>query len=48
METLEHTTSAVYAVMLETLQRQQYELQIVAAQDKIVHPQQWFTAEKIG
>ena len=48
VETLEHTTSAIYAVMLETLQRQQYELQIVAAQDEIVRPRQWFTAEKLA
>lgn len=48
VETLEHTTSAVYAVMLETLKRQQYELQIVAAQDDIAHPKQWFKAKKIA
>lgn len=48
VETFEHTTSAVYAVMLETLKRHQYELQIVAAQDEIVQPKQWFKAEKIG
>lgn len=47
VDALEHTTSAVYAVMLKTLKCQQYELQIVAAQDEIVQPTQWFKAEKI-
>ncbi|WP_370389594.1 pyridoxal kinase PdxY [Snodgrassella alvi] len=48
LEAFEHTTSAVYAVMQETLKRRQYELQIVAAQDEIAHPSQWFKAEKIA
>lgn len=47
VESLEHTTSAVYAVMLETLKRDQYELQLVAAQDQIAKPEQWFKATKL-
>lgn len=47
VEAFEHTTSAVYAVMLETLKRNQYELQLVAAQDQIAQPSQWFTATKM-
>lgn len=47
VESFEHTTSAVYAVMLETLKRNEYELQLVAAQDEIAKPTQWFSAKKI-
>lgn len=47
VEAFEHTTSAVYAVMLETLKRDKYELQLVAAQDEIANPSQWFKAKKI-
>ena len=47
VEALEHTTAAVYAVMLETLKQNEYELQLVAAQDKIAKPTQWFSAKKI-
>lgn len=47
VEAFEHTTSAVYAVMLETLKRDKYELQLVAAQDEIANPIQWFKAKKI-
>lgn len=47
VEALEHTTSAVYAVMLETLQREAYELQLVAAQNEIETPNQWFKAKRI-
>ncbi|OCG21014.1 pyridoxal kinase [Gilliamella sp. wkB108] len=47
VEALEHTTAAVYAVMLETLKQGEYELQIVAAQKEIEKPTQWFTAKKI-
>ncbi|WP_392566094.1 pyridoxal kinase PdxY [Utexia brackfieldae] len=48
VESFEHTTSAVYAVINETLKRDQYELQIVAAQDEIAKPTLWFKAEKIN
>lgn len=47
VESFEHTTSAVYAVMLETLKRDQYELQFIAAQDEIAKPTLWFNAKKI-
>lgn len=47
VEAFEHTTSAVYAIMYETLKQNQYELQIVAAQDEIVKPNLWFSAKKI-
>lgn len=47
VEAFEHTTSAVYAVMLETLKRDKYELQLVAAQDEIANPSQWFKAKKL-
>ncbi|WP_085247186.1 pyridoxal kinase PdxY [Gilliamella mensalis] len=47
VEALEHTTSAVYAVMLETLKQDEYELQLVAAQNEIDKPTQWFNAKKI-
>lgn len=43
----EHTTSAVYEVMLATLKDHQYELQLVAAQNEIVEPTHWFKANKI-
>lgn len=47
LDAFEHTTSAVYAVMQETLKRQQYELQLVAAQDEIVAPNHVFKAKKM-
>lgn len=47
VEALEHTTSAIYAVMLETLKREAYELQLVAAQNEIETPNQWFKAKRI-
>lgn len=46
-EVLEHTTAAVYAVMLETHRQGEYELQLVAAQDEIVNPTQMFEAVKL-
>jgi len=44
---LEHVTAAVYEVMLTTHAMGEYELQIVAAQDKIVKPEHHFTAVKL-
>ncbi|WP_039058270.1 pyridoxal kinase PdxY [Enterobacter sp. Bisph1] len=41
---LEHVTAAVYEIMLATQSRQEYELQVVAAQDKIAHPEHLFSA----
>ncbi|PIJ51674.1 pyridoxal kinase [Erwinia sp. OLTSP20] len=45
---LEHVTAAVYEVMLTTHQMGEYELQLVAAQEHIAHPQQHFSAEKLS
>lgn len=47
VDAFEHTTSAVYGVMLETQKRQQYELQLVAAQKEIEAPSILFTATKV-
>ncbi len=44
---LEHITSAVYAVMLQTHQMNEYELQLVAAQQAIAEPKQLFTAVRL-
>lgn len=44
---LEHTTAAVYEVMLKTHEMGEYELQLVAAQDRIAQPEQHFAAEKL-
>ncbi|MDR1876237.1 MAG: pyridoxal kinase PdxY [Flavobacteriaceae bacterium] len=46
-DALEHTTAAVYAVMLETHKKGEYELQLVAAQDEIVTPSITFEAIKL-
>ncbi|WP_067703632.1 MULTISPECIES: pyridoxal kinase PdxY [unclassified Erwinia] len=46
-EALEHVTAAVYAVMLKTHEMGEYELQLVAAQEGIAHPQQLFEAVKL-
>ena len=44
---LEHVTAAVYEVMLATHAMGEYELQIVAAQDKMVKPEHHFPAVKL-
>ncbi len=44
---LEHITAAVYDVMLTTHQMGEYELQLVAAQQKIVEPDHHFAANKL-
>lgn len=44
---LEHITAAVYEVMLATQEMGEYELQVVAAQDRIVQPHCHFTAVKL-
>lgn len=46
-EALEHVTAAVYEIMLETQRAGAYELQLVAAQDKMVHPEHHFKAVKL-
>mmetsp|Transcript_104177 Transcript_104177/g.325558 ORF Transcript_104177/g.325558 Transcript_104177/m.325558 type:complete len:266 (-) Transcript_104177:171-968(-) len=47
-EALEHTTAAYHAVMTATLQLRAYELQIVAAQERIAHPDVRFTATRLS
>ncbi len=44
---LEHTAAAVYEVILTTQQMQKYELQVVAAQDRIIEPRYKFKAVKL-
>ncbi|OTA20675.1 pyridoxal kinase [Xenorhabdus beddingii] len=44
---LEHIAAAVYEVMLETQKSGEFELQLVAAQDKIVKPTHQFSASQI-
>ncbi|QTL41455.1 pyridoxal kinase PdxY [Xenorhabdus budapestensis] len=44
---LEHVTAGVYEVMLETQKRGEFELQLVAAQDKMVTPIHKFSAVQI-
>lgn len=44
---LEHVCAAVYEVMLATKEMQEYELQIVAAQDRMVTPGTHFSAVKL-
>ncbi|MDC9616003.1 pyridoxal kinase PdxY [Xenorhabdus khoisanae] len=44
---LEHIAAAVYEVMLETQKSEEFELQLVAAQDKIVKPTHQFNASQI-
>jgi pyridoxine kinase len=46
-DALEHVTSAVYAIMQTTKQMGEYELQVVAAQDEIVRPEQWFYSKQL-
>ena len=43
-EALEHVTAAVYEIMLATKDLQEYELQVVAAQDRIAQPEHLFSA----
>lgn len=43
-EALEHVTAAVYEIMLKTHQMEEYELQVVAAQDRIAVPEHYFSA----
>ena len=46
-EALEHVTAAVYEIMLTTKTRQEYELQVVAAQDRIAQPEHLFSATQL-
>ena len=44
---LEHTASAYHAVMAVTSESDEYELQLVAAQDHLVDPPRWFEARPL-
>ena len=46
-DALEHVTAAVYEIMVATKSRQEYELQVVAAQDRIAKPEQYFSATQL-
>ncbi|GDV04655.1 pyridoxamine kinase [Escherichia coli] len=46
-EALEHVTAAVYEIMVTTKAMQEYELQVVAAQDRIANPEHYFSATKL-
>ncbi|EOI5817818.1 pyridoxal kinase PdxY [Cronobacter malonaticus] len=46
-EALEHVTAAVYDIMVTTKHMEEYELQVVAAQDGIAQPEHFFTAVKL-
>ncbi|HKM96964.1 MAG TPA: pyridoxal kinase PdxY [Buttiauxella sp.] len=46
-EALEHVTAAVYDIMVVTRKMEEYELQLVAAQEGIAHPEHYFTAVKL-
>ncbi|ELY3545696.1 pyridoxal kinase PdxY [Cronobacter turicensis] len=46
-EALEHVTAAVYDIMVTTKRMEEYELQVVAAQDGIAQPEHYFTAVKL-
>lgn len=46
-EALEHVTAAVYEIMVTTKAMQEYELQAVAAQDRIAKPEHYFSATKL-
>lgn len=43
-DALQHVTAAVYEIMLTTKNMQEYELQVVAAQDRIAQPEHHFSA----
>lgn len=46
-QALEHVTAAVYEVMLKTHSMGEYELQLVAAQQQMVHPRYCFNAVQL-
>ncbi|OAT19119.1 pyridoxal kinase PdxY [Buttiauxella noackiae] len=46
-EALEHVTAAVYDIMVVTKKMDEYELQLVAAQEGIAKPEHYFTAVKL-
>lgn len=46
-QALEHVTAAVYEIMIATKNMQEYELQVVAAQDRIAKPEHYFSATQL-
>ncbi|EHC67442.1 Pyridoxal kinase [Salmonella enterica subsp. enterica serovar Minnesota str. A4-603] len=46
-QALEHVTAAVYEIMIATKTMQEYELQVVAAQDRIANPEHYFSATRL-
>ncbi|MNP04328.1 Pyridoxamine kinase [compost metagenome] len=46
-DALEHVTAAVYEIMIATKQMDEYELQVVAAQDRIAKPEHYFSATQL-
>ncbi len=46
-DALEHVTAAVYEIMKATKEMQEYELQVVAAQDRIAKPEHYFSATRL-
>ncbi len=46
-DALEHVTAAVYEIMIATKDMQEYELQVVAAQDRIANPEHLFSATQL-
>ena len=46
-QALEHVTAAVYEVMITTKEMHEYELQVVAAQDRIAKPEHYFSATQL-
>lgn len=46
-DALEHVTAAVYEVMVTTQSMEEYELQVVAAQDRIARPEHCFSATRL-
>ena len=46
-QALEHVTAAVYEVMIATKEMHEYELQVVAAQDRIAKPEHYFSATQL-
>ena len=46
-DALEHVTAAVYEIMIATKEMQEYELQVVAAQDRIAKPEHYFSATQL-
>jgi len=46
-DALEHVTAAVYEIMLTTKAMGEYELQVVAAQDRIARPEHLFRATEV-